>query len=192
MRYKMLYILWMCCLSLSGQDSLVFKGIVRDFRDEYPVRLLDSVHVFTSRDPKGTLTDSAGEFSLHVLRGDSIFIKKENYSFWSATVDDSFVDDYSGTSATVMLMHIKSLAVPGKLKEVIIDGHLYPSDILYSMAVDIEWWAVFYTPKKESICILQSKKNQKKGISPWILLEGKDTLNAVHFLRKREWGIDEK
>jgi hypothetical protein len=188
----MLYVLLMGCLCLNGQDSLVFRGTVRDFRADYPVILLDSVHVFTDRNPEGTLTDRAGEFSLHVHRGDSVFIKKENYSFRSAAVDDSFMEDYGETSATVMLMHIKSLAVPGKMKEVIIDGHLYPSDILYSMAVDIEWWAVFFTPKKEQICIIQSKKNRKKGISPWILVEGKDTLNAVHFLRKREWGIDKK
>ncbi|MDR2679350.1 MAG: hypothetical protein LBC47_00915 [Tannerella sp.] len=170
-----------CCLSLAGQqDSFLFRGVVKDL----PENPLSDVRVFTNRNTAGIKTDRTGAFSLNVGTGDTVFVKKDGYSFWSAAVDNAFIEKNSRRIRTVKLIMRTE-----KLKEVIVDGHLHPVSVLSSMSVDVGDWAVFFDPEERQILIILSEENHEKGVSRWIMIQGKDTINSIKFLRKRDWGV---
>jgi hypothetical protein len=162
------------------QNSFLFRGLVKGL----PENALSNVRVFTNHNTTGIKTDKTGAFSLNVRTGDTVFVKKDGYSFWSAVVDSAFIEKNSRRIRTVKLITLTE-----KLKEVIVDCHLHPASQLSSMPVDVRDWAVFFDPEERQILIILSEENYEKGVSRWIMIQGNDTINSINFLRKRDWGI---
>jgi hypothetical protein len=180
-----------CCLSAAGQDgSFLFRGTVKDFRSE-KIILLPDVQVYTNHNPKGSKTDKNGQFSLNVNKGDSVFTKKKGFTYWADLVDDAFIAKNRERARSITLCDIENTISSLKVKEIIVDGHLYPAKMMYSIPIDIEFWAFMGDPQERISIIFQSEKNKDGGISRWILVQEKDTVNAIKYLQKRDWALDE-